>query len=465
MPPARTTSSRVRTRDALRILAGVSTLLAALSAVAQPPDANPATIAVEVALTDEQRSLLGRAEALIQAGDGAQAYALLAPHEAELAGNALYDYWLGVAALDSGMRGEAVFSLRRVLAVAPGFSGAALELARAYFESGNPELARPLFEQLLNEQPPEPVREAIAEYLNAIDRGVARGPSQLTAFVDGALGHDSNANGSTDAQRFLGFTLDPRNVEADSAFAEVGAGLDWLRVRGSRLAWVGRLRGGQRHNPDASFIDSTLLSGLAGFAWQRRGTYGNAAFETYSSALDGDPNETYTGLRMMAGGALAGSAWHLVGDLRVGALRFDADLDVLEVDRTIAGLALVRRFDRGRSVTLQAIAGGDAERQESSPFGNSKSGARIAVDFPVDDDLGVVASWGTLDSDYDGAFFGAARKDTQSSLVVEVTWRDAGVRGLDLGPRVRVIDNESTVALYAYDRTEIGLTFRYSPRK
>ena len=45
-----------------------------------------------------------------------------------------FDYLLGVAALDNGYISEAIFSLRRAIAVEPGFSGARMELARAYFE-------------------------------------------------------------------------------------------------------------------------------------------------------------------------------------------------------------------------------------------------------------------------------------------------------------------------------------------
>ncbi|MDX1562789.1 MAG: tetratricopeptide repeat protein, partial [Gammaproteobacteria bacterium] len=183
------------------------------------------TITIEVELTASQRATLADAERMIGAGDGAGAYRLLAPLEAELAGNALYDYLLGVAALDSGLPGEAIFSLRRSLAVAPAFSGATMELARAYFEAGNLELARPLFEKLLNENPPEPVRVVIGNYLVAIDQRVTTGPAGVTPFFEFSVGHDSNANGSTNAQQFLGFSLDPRNVETDSPYAEVAAGI------------------------------------------------------------------------------------------------------------------------------------------------------------------------------------------------------------------------------------------------
>lgn len=434
-------------------IAGASPLLAQ-----QPVPAE--TITVEVSLSNEQQALLSRAEALLGSGQSDAAYEVLAPLESELAGNAFYDYLLGVAALDSGRAAEAVFSLRRSLTVAPAFSGAALELARAYYESGNADLAQPLFERLLDENPPEAARAVINGYLDAIDQRVVGGPVGLNPFVEVQAGYDSNANGSTDAQQFLGFTLNPQNVETDSGFAEFGVGFDWLKVRDQQFAWVGRLRGSHRSNPDASFIDGTLISGLAGFAWQRRGIYGNASVESYGSARDGNSNETYSGLSLMAGGPIGQSPWHLVGNVRAGKLRFDDNLDVMDVDRTLAGLALVRRFAGGGDFTLQALGGDDSEQKPSSPYGNSKSGTRVAVSFPLASDVSLFAAIGVLDSDYDLPFFGTARDDDQRTATLEFNWRRSA--SLSLVPRIRWIDNESTVALYDYDRTEIGLGVRWT---
>lgn len=100
---------------------------------------------MQIAATAEIRELLGQAESLLAASDSQSAYDLLRPREAELAGHAYFDYLLGVAALDSGRIGEAILSLRRSATAAPQFSGARMELARAHFDAGEANLARPLF--------------------------------------------------------------------------------------------------------------------------------------------------------------------------------------------------------------------------------------------------------------------------------------------------------------------------------
>ena len=75
-----------------------------------------------------------------------------------------------------------------------------------------------------------------------------------------------------------------------------------------------------------------------------------------------------------------------------------------------------------------------------------------------------IASLGSLSSDYDGLFFGSRRKDTQLNSVLQLEFRDVMTNGLTIAPRVRYIDNDSDVALYDWDRTEIGLMIRWEPR-
>ena len=60
-------------------------------------------------------------------------------------------------------------------------------------------------------------------------------------------------------------------------------------------------------------------------------------------------------------------------------------------------------------------------------------------------------------------FFGAPREDTQLTSILQLEFRDVLTKGLTIAPRVRYIDNDSDVSLYDYDRTEVGLLFRWTP--
>lgn len=418
------------------------------------------TQSVTVITDDETRELLFRAEDLLGNGLFQRAYDLLIPEEARLAGNPLYDYLLGVAALDSGRYSEAIFSLQRSLTVEPAFSGARMELARAYYEVGNEALARPLFARLLNEQPPPPVRLVLKNYIRAIDAVPATPESRLTAFADMNVGHDSNANGSTDNQQFLGFTLNPDNVETSSPFIELGTGFEWFVPRSTQLSWTVAGRASQRVNPDASFVDATIVSGLAGMNWQRGTFFGRARVDGYWGAREGKSNEAYGGLDVLLGRRL-NKRWDISLGLRGGAQRYDDAIEVLDVNRFLYTLGLTHHFHRAL-VSLQAIGGDESRVHSGSPYGNSKVGGRLSVNTKLGNSALLFASVGTLKSDYDGLFFGAAREDTQLTSFVQLEFQDFLTKGLSIAPRIRYVNNNSDIQLYEYDRTEYGLMFRWT---
>jgi hypothetical protein len=451
--PAGTRTGRIRGM----LLTAISLL--AVSPVALAQDSTG--INVDVSAAD--RALLGRAESLLGDGRADEAYEQLAAAESELAGNPYFDYLLGIAALDSGRAGEAVFSLQRSIAVEPGFSGARMELGRAYFESGNSELARPLFVALLDENPPPGVRDVIRQYIAAIDGRPAAPQGSFDGYVDAVLGYDSNANGSTSNQQFLGFTLSPENLATESPFGEISAGFSWTAPRSTQFTWLANGRLGHRANTDASFVNATILSGYGGGAWQRGEFFGRFGVDAYWSARDGDSNESYAGMDLLFGRQFAAD-WDVTLGLRYGANRFTDSLQVLDVDRFLYTVGITRRFSATSRLSVQGIGGSDSEKQSASPYGNSKLGARVAYSSEFGNGAFLHASLGSLRSDYDGLFFGVPREDTQMTAALSLEFRNVLSGGISVIPTIRYIDNSSDVALYEYDRTEIGVRFRWMPR-
>ena len=88
-----------------------------------------------------------KAKNALRDGRSETAYQLLVQYEINWSGEDAFDYLFGLAALDSGHAGDAIFSLQRLVARQPEFSGARLELARAYYDVGDNELARTNLEQ------------------------------------------------------------------------------------------------------------------------------------------------------------------------------------------------------------------------------------------------------------------------------------------------------------------------------
>jgi tetratricopeptide (TPR) repeat protein len=159
-------------------------------------------LAVAGALTFAEPALsqdvLGQARALMEKRDAKGAYELLKPLEGQRAGDADYDYLLGLAAIDAGKPTEAVFALERVLAVNPNHPQARAEIARAYFVLGENETAKREFEAVRKQAgTPTEVNATIQKFLDAIDQVRASQGRQITGYMEVTLGHDTNVNAGT----------------------------------------------------------------------------------------------------------------------------------------------------------------------------------------------------------------------------------------------------------------------------
>ena len=101
----------------------------------------------------DARELAAQAKSLVERREAAQAFSLLEPHEQRLAGEVDFDYWLGVAAFESGRLDRAVIAFERVLVRRPDFDSARLELARTYLRMGALDVAGQEFDRLLARAP------------------------------------------------------------------------------------------------------------------------------------------------------------------------------------------------------------------------------------------------------------------------------------------------------------------------
>ncbi|MGH8457860.1 MAG: tetratricopeptide repeat protein, partial [Nevskiales bacterium] len=231
----------------------------ALAAEAAETETTPAASSSRVIVTADPR-VLKQARELLASKRAEEAYQLLAPHEYEWAGDRDFDYLLGAAAVDSGRASEAVLNLQRSLATDPAYSAARMELARAYYDLGDYDYAKAEFNQLLSEQPPDYARRVIDNYLLAIDKRSSATRSNFQYFVEFDGGYDTNANGSTSDNTFLGFTLDENNVEQDSFFYGFSHGGIWSNPLTPQLTNYNQFGFNHRRNFSADFVNSDRLA-------------------------------------------------------------------------------------------------------------------------------------------------------------------------------------------------------------
>ncbi|HZW25653.1 MAG TPA: ShlB/FhaC/HecB family hemolysin secretion/activation protein [Gallionella sp.] len=154
--------------------------------------------------------LLRDAERLLKAGKYADALALLESVESVRSGEVRFDYLLGVASLDAGKADKAVQAFGRVLAAAPDFDGARLDMARAYYQVDDLTRAKASFEEVLKHDPPAKVRSTIQKYLDKIAAQTTTSHSPVIADQGQAVGQqDGNPdnNGNTPLVRIERFRV------------------------------------------------------------------------------------------------------------------------------------------------------------------------------------------------------------------------------------------------------------------
>ena len=206
--------------------------------------------------------LTDQAKSLLDAGKASQAFALLDRQESARAGEPLFDFLLGLAALDVGQNTRAVFALERVLAMAPDHVRARAEIGRAYLALGEADTARKEFETVRKQGVPADVSLTLDRYIAAA-RSV-QDQSKVTAngYLELTLGYDTNLNLGPNKSTVVipGISSAPATLSKDSKankdnFGQLGAGAN-VRVPVSKnVAILAGLSGTERFNGHTDRFD------------------------------------------------------------------------------------------------------------------------------------------------------------------------------------------------------------------
>lgn len=167
-------------------------------------------------------------KSLVEQGRFAEAFDLGMRND-RLAGEPEYDYYFGVAAVDSGRASLGVLALERALLDNPGNDLVRLELARGYFVVGDYERAREEFEFMRGKQLPPAVHNSVTRYLNAIRAVDPKFRVVRRTFFEYSGGYNSNVNSATSASTIeipsVGpITLDKSSSPSASVLAQVAVG-------------------------------------------------------------------------------------------------------------------------------------------------------------------------------------------------------------------------------------------------
>ena len=206
-----------------------------------PVSAEEARVAVPTSPASASQSLdklLRDAGALMKSGKAAEAYAKLEPKEADYSGNIPFDYLFGVAALDSGKPDRATIAFERVLIMNPNFSGARLDLGRAYLAMGSDDLAEKEFKVVLSQNPPPQVKSVVEKFLEDIAERRQAKLQKISSYIEFGVGRDSNITSATtdftkgvkDVFNIAGVQATGSSIVKAATFGNLSGGLDISRV-------------------------------------------------------------------------------------------------------------------------------------------------------------------------------------------------------------------------------------------
>jgi len=412
-----------------------------------------------------------RARALMKEGKPADAYRLLAPREAELAGNVEYDYLLGIAALDAGKPDRATIAFERVLAANPNFAGARLDMARAYFQLGDLARAKTEFRTVLALKPPPAAKATAESHLRAIEEREKAARGRGAFYVEAGYGHDSNVNASTDQSQVrvpalgdLLFTLTPSNVEAPDSYSTFAVGGQASAQFSPQVLGYVAADVRQRNYREENDFDSLSVDLRAGLGYARNRELFKAGIIAGKFRLGGETNRNTTGLT---------AEWnHFYSATTRSTLlaqharyRFpDPAIEVNDFDQTVIGIAGLRAGDNGRRVLFGALLGGTETADRRADGGRKFVALRAGAQWPLGESVELFAAAGAQSGRYDkqNAAFLMFRDDKQYDINVGVNWHFGG--SWTLRPQVAQVRNNSNIPIYTYSRTDASVNLRWDWR-
>lgn len=411
--------------------------------------------------------VLARANALMNGGKAGDAYSLLAPLEEQRSGDPEFDYLLGVAALESGHAGRAVFALERVLAVNPKHTLARAEIARAYFLLGEQQTARQEFNNVLNENPPEQVNQTINQYLSAIDRA-ASDRTKFSAFLEFALGHDSNVNSATGSQQVavpafggLVFTLNPGAKKQSDNFSQFGGGVGFTHPLSPRWNVFGGVKGYEHVNWRSEQFDTSSIDANLGVSYKIDRDLFSVSLQNNDFNLNSQDYRRAYGLSGQWQRAIDNS--NQVSAF-VQATRLDyKGQSVRDANRYVGGVGYGHAFsgDYLPVLFLSAYVGTENERNSGVPWlGHDLYGVRAGGQVTYNPKTVIYGSASYEHRDYGGQepLWLVSRNDKQFDAAIGVKYTPSTF--WSIRPQLSYTRNNSNVEIDDYNRYTLSVTLR-----
>ncbi|MCY7388815.1 MAG: hypothetical protein LH481_12260 [Burkholderiales bacterium] len=386
-------------------------------------------------------------------------------------GNPPFDFYFGVAAINSGKASEGVLALERYLLNFPDSQTARLELARGYFLLSDDDRARDEFEATLATNPPADIVKVVREYLTAIAAREARYKTTYTFSIELGGGRDSNVqSGVSDPNITLpvfgDITLADTAVATGDRFSNVAlAGRVSVPVR-PRWSVFAQIAADLKQYRVANTYDQNTYSGAAGFTFSQGQSLYKFTMGKTTQTLD---NARYRDTWSLGAdyGRQIGNAGVLTLGTQIAKFGYEADNAIRNADYTSLQGGYRHQFSGFIRIELDSnlsVAREELTREGFEALSRNLWGGRFGVNISPLSSWTIGAAATYLKSNYlaEDPLLSVKRRDEYIAYDLSVNYvfmPQWSVRGEYL-----VSHNKSNLPLYEYKRRIGQFKLRYDFR-
>ncbi len=427
-----------------------------------------ALLAAPLAWADVDLATLDKAEAMLKAGHSEEAYRLLEPLELSGAGDEVYDYLLGSAALDSNRPSKASFVFERILAVSPHYGGVRADMGRAYVALGDYGRAKIEFESVLAIQnlPPD-LRSTVEQYARLAEARAKNQTTTGTGYVEIGIGSDSNIGSATGLTSLtlpstgLYSPAPPTGLKTQDSYSTLALGGEVNHQLNEQWG----LYGGADYRGRAYQLYTE--SGYATLDTRLGVSYTNGNWLLRTGLTLGQYNQNQSRIRDTAGASVD---WRMTLN-KTNQLSFGATYS----DATYALTSSASQNTQTSALTaswLTSIGDGSTVFSLTGSYGVERAvggrddgdrryyGPRLTVQKSFDQRLGAYVTAGATYSKYAGtnSLYLVPRDESLYDLTLGMTW--SIVKGLSLRPQFTATRKKSKADLYPDDKNDLSINLR-----
>lgn len=429
-------------------------------------------------------SPIAEMRALLEQGQPQLAFEAASAHENNWAGEVEFDFYYGIAALESGHPQYASMAFDRILMLHPNNPRVQLELARSFYVMGDLKAARREFEAVLSIAPPDEVKQRVAIFLAAIDVKLKQQGTQWRRQASWQSGYDSNINSAsnTSFDAVLGpflvtlFPSDETKKQSD-VFNELGVSSSVGIPMSKRFGYFANAGMMSRVNSSTSNFDTFILNMGGGGSYQLSQNQFRFPVSFQSLWVDGEESRKLLSLGTEWSVPL-GTSRQLSASAQLSGVRFpnnaryisgvkQADNHQRDLNQTVLALGLWQDLSAVSTTVQGNIMVGQDNALGGDSSGNNIYGKKFIT-------LQLAAQYRPLnrhvlqlrflaqDSDYeelDPRFPKAIRSDLLASVSVDWQWLLS--KKLQLNSTLDYSDNHSNLNNYDYDRSKWVLGVNY----